>query len=88
MDWFKAGARVGAGKHGAALYPPLGDPQAQRCWFGGCGAAWDYRHQPAPTARDLSHCPCGDTQLCTGSRGGRFCVTPSGTKRYAARATP
>ncbi len=51
-------------------------------------APWDYRHQPAPTAGDLSHCPCGDTQLCTGSRGGRLCVTPSGAKRYVARATP
>ncbi len=51
-------------------------------------APWDYRHQPAPTPRDLSNCSCGGTHLCTGSRGGRFCVTPSGAKRYAARATP
>ena len=51
-------------------------------------APWDYRHQPAPTAKDLSQCPCGGERRCTGSRGGRFCVTPSGTKRYAARATP
>ncbi len=40
MDWFQAGARVGAGKKSAAQYPPLGDPQAQRFWLGGFGAAW------------------------------------------------
>ncbi len=51
-------------------------------------APWDYRHQPAPTAKDLSRCPCGGDQRCTGSRGGQFCVTPSGAKRYTARGTP
>lgn len=51
-------------------------------------APWDYRHQPAPTAHDLGQCPCGGDQRCTGSRGGRFCITPSGAKRYADHATP
>ncbi len=51
-------------------------------------APWDYRHQPAPTAHDLGQCPCGGDRLCIGSRGGQFCVTPSGARRYVAHATP
>ncbi len=51
-------------------------------------APWEYRHQPAPTANDLGQCPCGGDRRCTGSRGGQFCVTPSGTKRYTPRDPP
>jgi len=27
-------------------------------------------------------CPCGSGTLCTGPRGGQYCMTPSGTKSY------
>ena len=43
MDWFDAGARVGASESGAAAYPPLDDMEVQRWWLGGFGAAWAER---------------------------------------------
>jgi hypothetical protein len=27
-------------------------------------------------------CPCGSGQICTGPRGGRYCITSGGNKRY------
>jgi len=33
----------------------------------------------APTQGE---CPCGSGLTCTGPRGGAYCVTPSGRKRY------
>ena len=27
-------------------------------------------------------CPCSDTRICTGPRGGRYCITSGGNKRY------
>jgi endonuclease YncB( thermonuclease family) len=48
-------------------------------------APWDYRHQPAPTKQDLAGCSCESGGLCTGPKGGRFCVTASGDKRYQPR---
>lgn len=32
-----------------------------------------------------SACPCGSGNLCTGPRGGRYCLTPSGNKSYRRR---
>ena len=48
-------------------------------------APWDYRHQPAPSQQDLAGCRCGTGTLCTGPRGGQFCVTERGDKRYQPR---
>ena len=48
-------------------------------------APWDYRHQPAPTKQELAGCRCGTGTLCTGPRGGQFCVTDRGDKRYQSR---
>jgi endonuclease YncB( thermonuclease family) len=48
-------------------------------------APWDYRHQPAPNKQDLAGCSCESGGLCTGPKGGRFCVTASGGKRYQPR---
>lgn len=47
----------------------------------------DYHcHRPAAPGADppatASDCPCGSGKICIGPRGGRFCITPSGTKRY------
>ena len=54
MDWFKAGARVGANKPGGAQYPPLNDTQAQRYWLGGFGAAWAASDDETPLAEVLA----------------------------------
>jgi hypothetical protein len=32
--------------------------------------------------QSASSCPCGPTQICRGPRGGRYCIAPSGAKRY------
>lgn len=49
-------------------------------------APWDFRHGAAaratPAAEIHSTCPCGGATRCTGPKGGQFCVTPNGNKRY------
>lgn len=47
---------------------------------------WDFRHggaiQATPAAEAISTCPCGGSTRCTGPKGGQYCLTPSGNKRY------
>ena len=48
-------------------------------------APWDWRHggKDQPTLTSLaSGCPCSASALCTGPKGGRYCVAPNGSKRY------
>lgn len=49
-------------------------------------APWDFRHgaaaQATPPAEARLTCPCEGTTRCTGPKGGQFCLTPSGNKRY------
>lgn len=33
-------------------------------------------------ALSTSACPCGRAKVCTGKRGGRYCIAPSGARRY------
>lgn len=33
-------------------------------------------------ATSVPSCPCSGTKACVGPRGGHYCITPSGTKRY------
>lgn len=44
------------------------------------------RQQNAQTAyatvRTSQSCPCSTNQICHGPRGGKYCITPSGAKRY------
>ena len=49
-------------------------------------APWDWRHaQKAPGP--VAACPCGtEGAICTGPKGGRFCVTESGDKHYLRKA--
>ena len=46
---------------------------------------WDWRHggKNEPTADSAaSGCPCGGANLCTGPRGGQYCISPNGKKKY------
>jgi endonuclease YncB( thermonuclease family) len=45
---------------------------------------WEFRHQPAPATGNAAHCQCAMSKTCTGPRGGVFCITDSGAKRYVA----
>ena len=36
--------------------------------------------------RSASGCPCGTGSLCTGPRGGRYCITSGGNKRYGGES--
>jgi micrococcal nuclease len=51
-------------------------------------APWDFRHgdKSADMAKmakeDALACPCTGVTLCTGSRGGTYCVKENGKKRY------
>lgn len=46
-----------------------------RSYFGGSS---QQTIQPATS----SACPCSGNQLCTGPRGGRYCLTSGGNKSY------
>lgn len=35
-----------------------------------------------PVSRKIDGCPCGGVDLCEGPRGGRYCLTDAGAKRY------
>ena len=48
-------------------------------------APWDWRDRPEPLGGYAANCPCGSGEICTGKRGGRFCVRSSGTKKYFPR---
>jgi hypothetical protein len=46
---------------------------------------WTWRHggKNEPTQESIaSGCPCGTGALCTGKRGGQYCIAPNGKKRY------
>jgi endonuclease YncB( thermonuclease family) len=49
---------------------------------------WDWRHgeksadKQKLAAQQGGECPCGGATLCTGSRGGQFCIKPNGKKQY------
>jgi endonuclease YncB( thermonuclease family) len=49
---------------------------------------WEWRHgnksadKQKMAAQQSAECPCGGVTLCTGSRGGQFCVKPNGKKQY------
>jgi micrococcal nuclease len=46
---------------------------------------WEWRHggkdEPTPTSI-ASGCPCSGESQCTGLKGGQYCMTPNGKKRY------
>lgn len=46
---------------------------------------WDWRHQPAPAEGYAATCPCGSGTICTGPKGGRFCIAADGQKHYRPR---
>lgn len=46
---------------------------------------WDWRHggKNQPSAISIaSDCPCIGAAYCTGSKGGHYCIAPTGNKRY------
>lgn len=42
---------------------------------------WDFRHARAGADLD-QQCPCTGTMRCTGPKGGHYCLTESGGKKY------
>ena len=48
---------------------------------------WDFRHgtrvlAPASSVRAATACPCATDVMCVGPKGGRFCFTAGGSKKY------
>ncbi|NTV69874.1 MAG: thermonuclease family protein [Azonexaceae bacterium] len=48
---------------------------------------WDFRHSTGDAAPDQrlqngQDCPCGSGIACTGPKGGTYCMTTSGKKKY------
>lgn len=39
----------------------------------------NFSRTPSP---DVGGCPCGSGRVCVGPRGGRYCITSGGNKRY------
>lgn len=52
-----------------------------------CSAgAGERQNFTAPKATEAQGaCPCSSGNMCTGPRGGRYCLTPSGNKSYQRR---
>lgn len=50
-------------------------------------APWDWRSgkQSSPATPSAGECPCDSGRLCTGPRGGVYCVRESGSKTYFPR---
>jgi endonuclease YncB( thermonuclease family) len=47
---------------------------------------WEWRHggkNEPTTESSASGCACGGTALCTGKRGGQYCIAPNGKKKYS-----
>ena len=49
-------------------------------------APWAFRHGDTDKANPVTNtdtaCPCSTGVLCTGPKGGRYCLTPNGRKQY------
>jgi micrococcal nuclease len=49
-------------------------------------APWDWRHGGKTVelsdAAKASGCPCGGDELCTGNKGGQYCIAPNGKRKY------
>jgi endonuclease YncB( thermonuclease family) len=47
---------------------------------------WDWRHGgktiELSDAAKGSGCPCGGDELCTGNKGGHYCIAPNGKRKY------
>ena len=46
---------------------------------------WEWRHggkDEPTTLSKASGCPCSGDAMCTGSRGGQYCIAPNGKKKY------
>ena len=64
----------------------FGDPEI----CGGVGGATTKRSAAAKSSTSQakqsasvdSSCPCGTGRVCVGRRGGRYCISPKGAKRY------
>lgn len=39
-------------------------------------------HKTASAVVSIAGCPCGGGKVCVGPRGGRYCITSGGNKRY------
>lgn len=42
---------------------------------------WEFRHTKV-SAEVGQQCPCSGAERCTGSKGGRYCLTDGGSKKY------
>lgn len=42
---------------------------------------WDFRHAK-DSAQQVASCPCSGAVICAGPKGGRYCTTESGGKKY------
>lgn len=51
----------------------------------GGGDATDALQLAPPSPAASGSCPCSTATFCTGPRGGRYCLTPSGRKSYIPR---
>lgn len=54
------------------------------CWLAGPPPVHNSRLSPTPrsTYNSDSSCPCSGSRVCIGPRGGRYCITSGGKKRY------
>lgn len=78
-DWLKVATAAGATAWIASRYvgtSPPARPQAQPLM-----SRPRPKHSPRGPYGGMS-CPCSGSHVCIGPRGGRFCITSGGNKRY------
>ena len=95
VEKLQAGARVEVYESldGWARVAPLRESarwvsEGSLCTEPGCGdsslaaAAWRPQRASRQPSSSGSSCPCSSSDNCFGPRGGRYCITSGGNKRY------
>ena len=87
--WSKIGRAEGACWVSSALLSdtPLPAPAQHRAAFLASPPAARHHRRSHATSRQPAYdsgggCPCSGSQICIGPRGGRYCITSGGNKRY------
>lgn len=65
----------------AATTPAVQKPSSQSR-PSGASSSLDTSRKSSSAGSRVAGCPCGGGKVCVGPRGGRYCITSSGNKRY------
>lgn len=86
-EWAIGAARAGHGRRLAAIGAALVVFAAGAWWLwpGAVQGPPETAQAAQAEAAQAVDCPCASGRICEGPRGGRYCITDAGGKRYQAR---